>query len=143
VGKHKITNKEDKAQRSKVMAAVKSRGNVSTELKMEKLLRFNRLKGWRKHKNIVGTPDFVWEKNKVALFVDGCFWHKCPYCFRRPKSNLAYWTKKIESNIKRDCKTNKALRLAGWNVIRVWECKINQCGTITRIRKALRRSINI
>lgn len=137
MGKHKITAKESKAQRSKTMAAVKSRGNLSTELKMRKLLRVNKLAGWRRQADIVGTPDFAWPKEKIALFVDGCFWHKCPHCFRQPKSNMNYWIRKIESNKKRDRRVNKVLRLGGWKIIRVWECKISQRGTIGRIRKAL------
>jgi len=137
MGKDQIVAKESKAQRSKTMAAVKSRGNASTELKMQRLLRVNKLTGWRRHLDIVGMPDFSWPNKKVALFVDGCFWHKCPHCFRKPKSNIEYWTKKIESNKKRDRRINKALRQAEWNVIRVWECEISQRKTIERIRKEL------
>lgn len=146
MGKHKIAASgecrklpeyAESAQRSKIMAAVKSRGNASTELKMRRLLRANKLSGWRRHLEITGTPDFSWSKKKVALFVDGCFWHKCPHCFRKPKSNLSYWDNKVESNKARDRRINKNLQLAGWRVVRVWECKIDQPITIVRIRKVL------
>jgi len=132
-----MTTIVDSVQRSKTMAAVKSRGNASTELKMRRLLRANKLNGWRRHVDIIGTPDFSWPNKKVALFVDGCFWHKCPHCFRKPKSNLDYWGNKIKSNKARDQRINKSLKQAGWNVIRVWECKIDQPGTIAKVKKAL------
>jgi DNA mismatch endonuclease (patch repair protein) len=109
------------------MSSVKSRGNVSTELKMLSLLRANKLSGFKK---------------KIALFVDGCFWHKCPHCFRGPKSNLAYWKRKIGLNRKRDLNVNKYLRSMGWTVIRVWECQISRQETIMRIRKALHEYVN-
>jgi DNA mismatch endonuclease Vsr len=124
------------------MSSVKSRGNVSTELKMLSLLRANKLSGWRRHANITGKPDFSWFKKKIALFVDGCFWHKCPHCFRGPKSNLAYWKRKIGLNRKRDLNVNKYLRSMGWTVIRVWECQISRQETIMRIRKALHEYVN-
>jgi DNA mismatch endonuclease (patch repair protein) len=143
VGKHKVTIKESPLQRSKIMSSVKSRGNASTELKMVALLRANRLSGWRRHANIAGRPDFSWFKIKVALFVDGCFWHKCPHCYRKPKSNIAYWRSKVGLNKKRDLKVNRYLRLMGWTVIRVWECQISQHRTINRIRKALHEPVNI
>ena len=71
-------DKYDKATRSRMMAAVRSRGNRSTEVRLAKLLRKHRLSGWRRQYPIPGTPDFCWPKSRVALFVDGCFWHGCP-----------------------------------------------------------------
>ena len=121
MGEHKVTRKETPLQRSKIMSSVKSRGNASTELKMLALLRVNKLSGWRRHTDIAGKPDFSWPDKKVALFVDGCFWHRCPRCFRKPKNNDAYWRDKIESNRKRDLQVNRRLRLAGWTVVRAWE----------------------
>ena len=137
--KHKI-KEETASQRSLTMAAVKSRGNLSTEIKMLRLLRANKLTGWRRHIKIEGTPDFAWPKKKVALFVDGCFWHKCPHCFRGPKSNKPYWEKKIKSNEIRDRRTNRVLRSKGWTVIRIWECQIEQSNTVKRLRKAINQS---
>lgn len=117
------------------MSSVKSYGNASTELKMLALLRANKLSGWRRHASIAGKPDFSWLKKKVALFVDGCFWHGCPHCYRKPKSNIAYWKNKVEQNRKRDLKINRYLRSKGWAVIRVWECQISRKATINRIKK--------
>ena len=120
--------------RSLYMAAVKSKGNISTEVKMIRLLRQYRLKGWRRHqRNIAGTPDFVWRDKKVALFVDGCFWHGCPHCYKLPKSNKAFWTKKVAYNRKHDRQIISSLKSLGWKVVRIWECKISRKSTINKI----------
>jgi DNA mismatch endonuclease (patch repair protein) len=120
------------------MAAVKSRGNQTTEKKLLVLLRKHRLKGWRRHFPIQGTPDFCWPKQKIAIFVDGCFWHGCPSCYKLPKSNVAFWTKKIERNRRHDRKITSRLRRNGWRVLRVWECRLSKTRTIKRILVCLR-----
>jgi DNA mismatch endonuclease, patch repair protein len=66
-------------------------------------------------------PDIVFPRAKVAIFVDGCFWHCCPEHGRPPASNTDYWTPKLERNVERDRTNNAALRGAGWNVVRIWE----------------------
>src|SRR3954470_3939106 len=116
----------DKATRSRYMAAVKSRGNFSTEAKMARLLRDNKLSGWRRHSPLPGTPDFCWPKRRVALFVDGCFWHGCVHCNKASKSNESYWKAKIASNKRRDRRVDAALRKKGWIVIRIWECQLKK-----------------
>ena len=73
---------------------------------------------------IQGNPDFANKKRKIALFIDGCFWHKCPRCYREPKSNKKFWIKKIERNVSRDKKNNSSLRKAGWKVVRIWEHRV-------------------
>ncbi|MBN1554605.1 MAG: DNA mismatch endonuclease Vsr [Phycisphaerae bacterium] len=130
-------DKYDRKTRSRMMASVRSRGNQTTELKMISLLRENGLHGWRRHCPLPGTPDFCWRKRKVALFVDGCFWHGCPYCRRAPKSNTRFWEKKIEDNIRRDRRVNRILRSRGWHVLRVRECKITDRRTIHRIKRLI------
>jgi DNA mismatch endonuclease (patch repair protein) len=111
----------NKAQRSRIMAAVRSRGNKATELILVRLFREAGLKGWRRHAEILGRPDFVFAKERVAVFVDGCFWHGCAKHCRMPASNRKYWLAKIERNVRRDRATRKALRGKGWKVVRVWE----------------------
>ena len=78
-------------------------------------------------------PDFVFPKIKVAVFVDGCFWHGCPRHATRPKNNRAFWDKKLAGNKARDVLVTKTLRRAGWRVIRIWECGIRD-----RVPKAIR-----
>jgi len=115
--------------RSKVMSAVKSGGNKSTEVGLIQIFKLNGLIGWRRHQNIKGHPDFIFRKNKVAVFADGCFWHGHDCRNTRPKSNAAYWKNKIARNQDRDRFVNNILRKNGWNVIRFWECEImkNRC----------------
>jgi len=71
-------------------------------------------------------PDIVMVSRKVCIFVDGCFWHKCPKCFKAPKSNKRYWKPKIERNVERDKEQNIYLKKNGWKVIRVWEHEIRK-----------------
>ena len=134
-----MTDTVDKATRSRYMAAVKSRGNLSTEARMVCLLRENKLSGWRRHFPLPGTPDFCWPKKKVALFVDGCFWHGCPHCYQTPKSNVRYWKEKVAGNKRRDRRVNSAIRTKGWAVIRIWECQLskNPDRCVARIKKAV------
>jgi DNA mismatch endonuclease (patch repair protein) len=88
-------------------------------------------------------PDFVFRREKVAIFVDGCFWHGCPEHFRRPKSRQKFWDAKIARNIARDVSVTKALRKAGWRVLRLWEhelAKQREKRLLARLRRALARA---
>lgn len=71
-----------------------------------------------------GRPDFANKTRKIAIFVDGCFWHKCPICYKEPKSNTDYWIPKLDSNVSRDKKINTQLKKHGWMVYRYWEHEI-------------------
>lgn len=73
---------------------------------------------------IVGRPDVVMSKVKVAIFVDGCFWHGCPRHYVRPRTRAEYWRKKLSANVTRDRKQTLALEASGWRVLRYWECEI-------------------
>jgi DNA mismatch endonuclease (patch repair protein) len=123
--------------RSRNMAAVKSRGNRSTEKKFLKILHDQKLTGWRRHYGIKGTPDFCWPKKKIAIFIDGCFWHGCPRCYKCPKSNVKFWKTKIDVNRERDRRVNRVLRSKGWVVIRIWECRVNDQRQILRLNVIL------
>jgi DNA mismatch endonuclease (patch repair protein) len=102
------------------------------------IFRQNGVTGWRRNRPIVGKPDFVFPKAKVAVFVDGCFWHGCPKCYRAPKSNVPYWRLKIERNRKRDLKVNRELRKRGWVVLRFWECRLQDGPKVSlRIQRTL------
>src|SRR6266704_3667265 len=90
-----------KKKRSQVMAAIRSRGNIDTELKLASIFRAHRIKGWRRHQRLPGSPDFVFRRERVAVFVDGCFWHGCPKHGRTPDSNRGYWLPKLKRNKQR------------------------------------------
>ena len=121
-------------QRSANMSAIRSRGNKSTEIIFMSLLRKNKITGWRRHYLIEGTPDFVFPKEKIAVFIDGCFWHKCPKCYKEPKSNKKYWRQKIEDNQRRDKNKRRRLRTDDWHVVRIWEHELKN-GGYTAARK--------
>jgi DNA mismatch endonuclease (patch repair protein) len=95
------------------MASVKSAGNATTELRLIELMRAGKIKGWRRNQRLVGHPDFLFRSKRVAVFVDGCFWHGCPRCYRRPKSRRKYWDAKVVGNIARDRRNRALLRLRG------------------------------
>lgn len=113
--------------RSALMSLVRSKGNKTTELKMVKLLRREHLSGWRRNADLFGKPDFVWRKKRVAVFIDGCFWHG-HLCNRNltPKTNKAEWLSKIKKNRTRDKQVTGELRDLGWKVIRIWECELTK-----------------
>jgi DNA mismatch endonuclease (patch repair protein) len=128
-----------KLTRSELMARVKSRGNTTTELRMVALLKSNEITGWRRHYATLGRPDFVWLKQRLAVFVDGCFWHG-HQCGRnlQPKTNVHLWARKIADNRARDIRTSRRLRDAGWHVLRVWECVLKDKPKVVA-RRLLRR----
>ena len=106
---------------------------------MVALLRRAGLKGWRRHVDLIGKPDFVWPSAKLAVFIDGCFWHGHNCRNLTPKKNVAAWRTKIARNKLRDKRNSRALRRSGWKVARVWECILkNEPDTvINRVKRAL------
>lgn len=125
-------------KRSQVMARIRGKGNKDTELALAKLLRFNRISGWRRHLPLPGKPDFVFRKCKVAVFVDGCFWHCCPKCSNKPANNREFWAKKLQQNVDRDRRANEALAAKGWTVLRIWEHEFRDSeNVVRRVRDAL------
>lgn len=127
-------------ERSATMRAVKSRGNASTEGRMVAILRNARLSGWRRHLKIVGTPDFAFPAERVAVMVHGCFWHGCPQHYRAPSSNSEYWSTKVARNIARNRLVRGRLRRAGWSVLTFWEHDLKREDVVVRrIRRTLGR----
>lgn len=114
-----------KKQRSYNMTRIKSK-NTGPELVLRKLLSQNKVRGFRLQYKIFGRPDLAFPKNKLAVFIDGCFWHKCPICFVKPTSHIEFWNKKIRNNLKRDKEVNKLLTKNGWKVLRIWEHELKK-----------------
>lgn len=104
------------------MRSVKSK-RTTPERRLQAMLAGLGISGWRMNpEDIEGKPDFVFDDAKVAIFVDGCFWHKCPVCDRpMPVTNREYWEKKINRNVQRDKRRTFRLEETGWTVIRIWE----------------------
>lgn len=103
------------------MSRIRSHGNKETELALARLFRLHRITGWRRHAPIFGKPDFVFRKEGLVIFVDGCFWHNCPKHSNMPVNNRDFWRKKLGGNKRRDKLVTKTLEQQGWIVIRIWE----------------------
>jgi DNA mismatch endonuclease (patch repair protein) len=127
-----------KSKRSAVMAAIRSKGNKETELVFVALLRASGIKGWRRHAILPGKPDFVFRRRRVAIFIDGCFWHGCALHSRPPKSNQEYWTAKLARNRRRDRAVSRVLRETGWRVLRIWEHDLRGKSAVRAIGRVLR-----
>ncbi len=130
-----FTNKK----RSEVMSLIRGKGNKQTEQALLSLLKLNKITGWRRHLPLPGKPDFAFPKQKVAVFVDGCFWHGCLKCYTRPKTNRAFWDRKRETNMARDKRVTRQLRRQGWKVIRIWQHSLKKFpgACLNRILRAL------
>ena len=127
--------------RRKNMQAIRSKGNKTTEERLIKLFQENKIIGWRRHLPLLGKPNFTFRKEKLTVFVDGCFWHVCPKCYREPKTNTEFWKNKIGNNMKRDRRVTRELRKAGWSVFRIWECQLKKPNrSLARIQKRLEKT---
>ena len=126
------------------MRAVRGSG-TSLERRLWAMMAGMRLSGWRRNApEVVGKPDAAFCEERVAVFVDGCFWHGCPHCKRpMPENNAEYWLGKIKRNVDRDNRVNCDLFEQGWAVIRIWEHEMKEVvtrkGVASRLRSALER----
>lgn len=125
-------------KRSELMSRVRSAGNKTTEIALIKLFQCYGITGWRRNIKLFGKPDFVFPKLKLALFVDGCFWHGCPKHKSQPSTNQAFWSKKLEANVIRDRLVSRTLRKNGWRVVRVWQHELSK-GNEARLVARLKR----
>lgn len=116
----------DGKKRSEIMKKVRSRNNKSTELKLIQVFRENSIKGWRRGYPVKGHPDFVFLDKKIAVFVDGCFWHGHDCRNTRPADHAEYWAKKRERNIRHDKEVAAMFEQRGWRVVRIWECELKK-----------------
>jgi DNA mismatch endonuclease (patch repair protein) len=145
------TDTVSRAKRSEIMRAVRSRGNKDTELALMRVFRAHGIAGWRRQVQLTlgrsrgdetqtsrrplaadsirsssrgllrVRPDFVFREARLAVFVDGCFWHGCPKHATQPKNNAPFWRKKIAGNKTRDRLVTRTLRRHCWRVLRIWE----------------------
>lgn len=123
------------------MAKVRSRGNLSTEAKVEAALLATNVTGWVKHpRDVPGMPDFYFPSRRLAVFVDGCFWHMCPTCARNmPKSRREFWRRKLEGNRRRDNRVRRRLWRESFHLLRLWEHELTGHRWVVRLYRALVR----
>ncbi len=122
-----MPDKFSKEVRSRIMSRIRGK-DTKPELELRRAL--HRL-GYRyslRHRfpEIRCTPDITMVSRRTVIFVDGCFWHKCPKCFRAPKSNRRYWDQKIARNVERDKEQTRWLKKHDWKVARIWACEITK-----------------
>ncbi len=106
------------------MKKVRSKNNKSTELKLIQIFKENNIHGWRRNYKVKVHSDFVFLNKKIAIFVDGCFWHGHNFRNTKPKENQEYWDKKRERNMKHDKEITEYFENRGWTVIRIRECEL-------------------
>ncbi|PIS29897.1 very short patch repair endonuclease [Candidatus Saganbacteria bacterium CG08_land_8_20_14_0_20_45_16] len=131
----------EKETTSQIMSAIKGK-NIYPEKKLKQALRRDGVKGFRSHlKTLPGVPDICYPVKKFAIFVNGCFWHRCPKCkLKLPKSHTVYWQKKFARNVNRDKKNLKMLAKMGWKSKTIWECEIKKdvAGVVSKIKRTLK-----
>lgn len=135
-----MTDKITAERRSANMSRIRSR-DTKIEMRLRKSLWASGVRGYRVHpKTVEGKPDIVWAGKRVAVFVDGCFWHGCATCFVAPTSNTDYWLPKIARNKERDAQVSSSLEGKGWMVVRLWEHEIERDidGSVSRVCGAIR-----
>jgi DNA mismatch endonuclease (patch repair protein) len=115
------------------MAAIRSKGNKTTELRLVAILRKHGINGWRRGQPMPGRPDFVFIHERLAVFVDGCFWHGCRWHCRLPKSRKGFWLPKIARNKARDKEVAKTLRKKNWRILRIWEHQLVEGARVARL----------
>lgn len=135
-----VTDVFDKTKRSEIMSRIRGRRNRDTEQALVGVFKAEGITGWRRNQRVFGKPDFVFRRERVCVFVDGCFGHGCPLHGTWPKQNGRFCREKIEGNRQRENQVTPALRRAGWRVLRIWEHKLkpsNRRRLIARIRRVL------
>mgnify|MGYP006163230839 FL=1 len=128
-----------KSKRSEIMSHIRGKHTAPEMLVRREL--FSLGFRYRLHvKDLPGKPDLVFPKYGCVLIVDGCFWHGHQNCkvFRLPKTRVAFWKNKIETNRKRDTRNKRSLRKLGWRVVHVWECQLSA----KRLPKTVDRIVN-
>lgn len=140
-----MPDKVTKKKRSEIMSHIRSK-DTTIEISVRKWLYAKGLRYRKNTKSILGTPDLSIKKYKIAIFVNGCFWHGHENCkhFKLPQSNVEFWKEKIDRNIERDLKIVSSLENDGWLVILIWECELKKDfdGIMTKVYNMMLDRIN-
>lgn len=114
------------------------RANTKPELLVRQRLRAAGLTGYRLEWKVPGKPDIAFPGRKIAIFVNGCFWHRCPRCNpSQPKRNVEFWEAKFRRNVERDRAAITALTQMGWTPITIWECELKKDCIDTTMEKVI------
>jgi DNA mismatch endonuclease (patch repair protein) len=133
-----MTDIFSRRKRSEIMSRVKGSGNKATELRLIQIFKSSGIRGWRRRSKVFGKPDFVFYPARLAVFVDGCFWHGCPTHGTVPTTNKSFWQNKIAQNQMRDRTVRKVLTKSNWHVLRIWQHELRAPQKVAkRVRRAL------
>ena len=143
--KHKLENGRFSGvspTRSRIMGSIRSKSNRSTERRLRFALVRAGIRGWKLHvPSVLGCPDFFFPKQRIAVFVDGCFWHGCPKCGHIPRTRSEFWRAKIDRNRQRDRDIARRLRKQGVLVVRVWEHDLAVTGRLHITLSAIKKMV--
>lgn len=114
--------------------------DTEPELTLRRGLWAAGVRGYRIRPELPGRPDIAYIRWKVVIFVDGCFWHGCPICYKEPASNRTFWKRKLQDNIARDGRVNRMLRSTGWKTMRFWEHEVRT--DVSAVAMQIRREID-
>src|SRR5262249_24972356 len=118
----------------------RGKGNRTTEVRLRYAFVQAAISGWRLHPELPGRPEFFFHKQRIAIFVDGCFWHGCPRCGHVPRTNRAFWKAKIERNRLRAKRWARVLNRRGISVLHIWECDLRD--NLHLVREKIRILLN-
>jgi hypothetical protein len=134
-----MTDIFNKNKRSDIMRKVHSNGNKTTELRLIEIFKQYNISGWRRFYKVKGHPDFVFLEKKIAIFLDGCFWHGHNCRNLTPQNNKEYWEKKKNRNIYHDKEITNLFEKRGWTVLRIWECELKNRNIDITMKKILEK----
>ena len=128
--------------RSRVMASIRGKNNRTTEMRFKMALVRAGISGWKSHPpKLPGSPDFYFTHAKLAVFVDGCFWHGCPKCGHIPKTRSEFWEAKIKRTRQRDRAKRSELRKMGTSTLSIWEHELKDISGVNLVIIKLKSKI--
>jgi DNA mismatch endonuclease (patch repair protein) len=137
-----MTDVFEPSKRSEIMSRVKGTANRNTEERLIEIFKKHSIVGWRRRAKLFGKPDFIFPRQHIAIFVDGCFWHRCPKHASQPVSNAEFWNAKLARNSARDKLVNRKLKKQGWHILRIWQHELSRRNEYRLLRRIERAGIS-
>jgi len=125
--------------RSRSMSRIRSKNNRTTEMVLRMALVRSGQRGWSMHPDLLGKPDFYFPTLRLAIFVDGCFWHGCKKCGHTPITRTEFWRAKLKQNRQRDRRVARQLRSQGVQVVRIWEHRLSSPELVHDVLQVIQR----
>ena len=124
-----MADKVSKEARSRIMASIRGR-DTRPEIAVRRILWRHGLRYRTHDRTILGRPDISNKRKRLAIFVDGCFWHGCPKCYREPETNRDFWRSKVDGNRRRREIVRDGLKRQGFRVVEIWEHEVDCPGVV-------------